>query len=330
MCNDAPDLPLGFGILGVSGIHMARDILNGILITGLLIAVSIYLPVLGFFCTLIVPVPTLFYHAKRGRRAAAVIPVVCTLLTMSLTGGFSVDVFILIELFIIGFILGELFKIRLSIEKTVLYCSGAVWIAALSASVFYGSMSQNSLIEDLSKYVGKNLEYTLTLYKEMGMAEDTLEMIGRSMNRIVYVLVRILPAFITASTLLIVWMNLLVGKSLLLKKGIEFSDFGTLNRWKSPEVLVWAVVISGVMTLVPEVGIKMLGINGLLVLSIVYFFQGIAIVAFFFEKKNLPKALRVFLYSLMGFQQIILLLVIGMGFFDVWLDIRKLHKVQNA
>jgi len=61
-----------------------------------------------------------------------------------------------------------------------------------------------------------------------------------------------------------------------------------------------------------------------------YFFQGIAIAAFFFEKKKLPKMIRLFLYSLIGFQQIVLLFVIGMGFFDVWLDIRKLNKIENA
>lgn len=310
---------------------MAKDILNGIAITGLLVALSILIPVLGFFFALLVPLPTIFYHAKLGRGTSAVIPVVVTLMTILATGGFSIDIFSLIELFILGFVLSELIEIRLSVEKTVLYCSAAVWLTATAAILFYGSLSEdNNLVAAISRYVSHNLDYTLSLYKEMGMPDETLQMIGRSMEKILYVMVRIIPAFVVASTLLIVWLNLLLAKSLFLRKGIDFPDFGHLNQWKSPEMLIWAAVVCGIMLLVPGASVKVMGINGMLVLSVVYFFQGIAIAAFFFEKKKLPKILRMFLYSLIGLQQIVLFFIIGMGFFDVWLDVRKLNKIENA
>jgi uncharacterized protein YybS (DUF2232 family) len=309
---------------------MAKDILNGIAITGFLVALSIFIPVLGFFFTLLVPLPTFFFRAKLGRRVGAFIPIVVTFMTILVTGGFSIDIFILIELFILGFVLGELIEIKLSIEKTMLFCSAAVWLTAMAALLFYGSLAQDTTIEVISRYVGKNLDYTLSLYKDMGMPEETLQMIDRSMERITYVMVRIIPAFVAASTLLIIWLNLLMAKPLFFKKGLLFPDFGRLSQWKSPEMLIWAAVGTGVMLLLPGVAMKVMGINGLLVLSVIYFFQGIAIAAFFFEKKKLPRMLRVFLYSLIGFQQIVLLFVIGMGFFDVWLDIRKLNKIETA
>ena len=68
----------------------------------------------------------------------------------------------------------------------------------------------------------------------------------------------------------------------------------------------------------------------LLIAAPIYFFQGIAIVAFYFDKKNLPRPLRVFLYSLIALQQFLLLIIIGIGFFDVWLDLRKLNKPKAA
>jgi uncharacterized protein YybS (DUF2232 family) len=117
---------------------------------------------------------------------------------------------------------------------------------------------------------------------------------------------------------------------LFIKKGLAFPDFGRLNQWKSPETFIWAAIVSGVMLLFPGVAVKVVGMSGLLILSVIYFFQGIAIVAFFFEKKKLPRLLRVFLYSLIGFQQIVLFFIIGMGFFDVWFDIRKLNTIENA
>jgi len=79
----------------------------------------------------------------------------------------------------------------------------------------------------------------------------------------------------------------------------------------------------------PNKAVKMFGLNGLIVLMTIYFFGGIAIVSYFFEKKGFPRMLRFFLYSLIALQQIILLIVIGIGLFDTWLDFRKVGINRN-
>jgi uncharacterized protein YybS (DUF2232 family) len=56
----------------------------------------------------------------------------------------------------------------------------------------------------------------------------------------------------------------------------------------------------------------------------VYFFQGIAIVSFLFQKKSAPFALRSFFYILIAIQPLFMLLVIGVGLFDTWFNFRKL------
>jgi uncharacterized protein YybS (DUF2232 family) len=111
---------------------------------------------------------------------------------------------------------------------------------------------------------------------------------------------------------------------------IPVPEFGSLNQWRSPEPLVWVAIGCGAMLLLPVAALKIIGINGLIVLMAVYFFQGIAIVSFFFEKKRFPAALRFILYSLIGLQQFLLLLIIGLGFFDMWVDFRKLGAHQNG
>ena len=56
----------------------------------------------------------------------------------------------------------------------------------------------------------------------------------------------------------------------------------------------------------------------------IYFFQGMGIVAFFFEKKQLPRSFRIMLYALIALQQVLLLVIIGLGVFDLWLNFRKI------
>jgi len=309
---------------------MTKDIVNGIAITSIIVAISIYMPIIGFFFVPFVPLPTLFYRAKLGRNTGAVIPI-ATIMLMAIVGdGLSIDIFILIELLILGFSLGELFEINVSIEKTVIYTCGIVLLTTTISLFFYSSLSNYGMSSLISEYVAKNLEFTLSRYKEMGMPEETIHMIDSSMAQIQYVLVRIIPALVIASTLLVAWMNLLMAKSIFLKKGLRYPDFGPLNRWKSPEFLVWGVIVTGIMVIIPNRAIKIIGINCLLIALVIYFFQGIAIVTFFFEKKQLPKGLRIFLYSLIGIQQILLFFIIGLGFFDVWLDVRKLSSNEKT
>ena len=79
------------------------------------------------------------------------------------------------------------------------------------------------------------------------------------------------------------------------------------------------------MLILPHKALKIIGLNIILVLMTIYFFQGIAIVSFYFEKKQFSRMLRFLLYSLIAIQQIVLLVVIGLGIFDMWLNFRKLE-----
>jgi uncharacterized protein YybS (DUF2232 family) len=96
--------------------------------------------------------------------------------------------------------------------------------------------------------------------------------------------------------------------------------------WKAPDFLVWGVIGCGAALFLPATAINVIGQNGLLILMAVYFFQGIAIVSYYFEKKRLPRFIRFFLYALIAVQHLILLAVIGLGFFDMWVNFRRSKK----
>jgi uncharacterized protein YybS (DUF2232 family) len=67
-------------------------------------------------------------------------------------------------------------------------------------------------------------------------------------------------------------------------------------------------------------------VNVLLVTGVCYFIQGLAIVAFFFHKSNVPRFLRSATYILIVFQQIYTLFVAALGLYDLCGDIRRLKK----
>jgi len=303
---------------------MSKEIVSGIAITSLIFAVALHMPIIGFFCALFIPLPVLFYRAKLGRNNGAFVPAGTIIIMLVVLGKPSVDVLVFSELMLIGFLLAEMFEINLSVEQTVLYACGIVLATAAGCLIFYSGVSNTGIGPLLTAYVAQNLELTLDLYRNIGVSEENIQVISDSMPQIQYVLVRIIPAFAVMSSLFVSWTTLLISRPILKSRNLTVPAFGPLNQWRAPDHLVWGAIGCGVTLLTSAKGLKMIGLNGLLILMTVYFFQGIAIVSYFFEKKNFPRSIRFFLYSLIALQQMALLVVIAFGFFDMWLNFRKL------
>ncbi|MBW2641954.1 MAG: YybS family protein [Deltaproteobacteria bacterium] len=302
-----------------------RDIVNGIAITSLIFAISVYMPIIGFVCSLFIPLPILFYRSKLGRRTGAIIPIITIMVMITVLGGISIDILFFVELLLLGFVLSELIELDLSIEKTMLYACGSVIFVGIAGLLFYSNLSDKGIYAFVAEYISKNLKLTLEIYENMGVSQNSIHMISNSLENIKYVLIRIIPALVVASTFFVSWTNLLVAKPILKSRGLFYPSFGSLKTWKAPEFLIWVIIGCGLLLLVPEKTFKIIGLNGLLIMLTVYFFQGIAIVSFYFEKKRFPRMLKVFLYSLIALQQAVLLVIIGLGLFDMWLNFRKLE-----
>jgi uncharacterized protein YybS (DUF2232 family) len=195
--------------------------------------------------------------------------------------------------------------------------------------VLYSQSLNVGVIDLVTQYVAKSLELTVALYENMGMPEEAIHQLASSLDKIEYGLVRVLPAITLVSAVFIAWTNLLLVRPLLRYRALACPDFGRLTQWKSPEYLVWGVIACGVLMVLAGRDLKLLALNGIIVFMVIYFFQGIAIVSYYFEKKRLPRFLKFFIYSMIAMQQFLLLVVIGIGFFDVWLNLRKLGRAEE-
>lgn len=308
---------------------LTKDIANGIAITSLIFAVSVYMPFIGLFGIVFLPLPIIFYRLKLGRINAVSIPVAAIAIMVLIIGDISIDLLFFFELLLLGFALGEFMELDFSIEKIMLYTCCAVILFGIFSLFIYSRTVNTGLSEMASAYVAKNLQLIIALYRELEISEADIQIISNSMESIQYVLVRILPALAIASTLIITWTNILLAKPLLMARELKVPYFGSLKTWKAPDIWVWGVIGCGLLMILPVKPLKMIGLNGVIILLPVYFFQGVANVSFYFEKKRFPRLLRFIIYSLVALQQILILVVITIGFFDIWFDFRKLEKKIN-
>lgn len=291
-------------------------------------AVSALFPVIGFIVFLLLPAVVLFYRTRMERAPAIFAVILSVILSTAVigifTGSLSADTFMMLAMMSLGLFMAEWMGKKAPVEIIVGFSSASVLGLAVVVLMVYGAMSGTGMVQILSEYIRKNLDLTISAYQQLGISDDRIAAISSARDQIHFVLLRILPGIAAAGLILSAWLNLLAARAAFSRAGLPFTGQWQLNQWKSPEILVWAVVVCMLTLFMPASGLRFIAINGLLLLMVVYLLQGFAIVSFYFDLKNVPKFLRMTVYVIIGVQQLFLICIIGLGFFDIWINFRKL------
>jgi len=97
----------------------------------------------------------------------------------------------------------------------------------------------------------------------------------------------------------------------------------SLARWRSPELLVWALIAALFAVLFASGTLQTVAINVLIIILPVYFLQGLAVVEHFLARTRLSTPLRAFSYLMLLLVNPLPVIVTGVGVFDLWADFRK-------
>lgn len=308
---------------------MKRTIARGVLLNTAILFCTGAIPIFGFLFALLLPLSILCHRIALGGRAGGMVLALSAGALILLFGAASFDGLFFVELMVLGYVLGEAFERRYTIETTFLFTNGIVLGSGLGVLILWSIFSGVGFGEMVSAYVARNLEATMAIYENVGMPEETMTAIRESVDQIRNVLIHLLPALAVSSVMFITWMTVLLVRPVCRRWKLPVPELGKLKVWRAPDALVWGVIACGAMLLLLEGNGRLMALNGLIMLMTVYFFSGMAIVSFFFEKKRFPVAMRVMIYVLIGLQQVLLLVVIVIGFFDMWLNFRKLEISQE-
>ncbi len=301
-----------------------KDILTGSLFSMMVIAIMHIMPLLGIFAWVVLPLPVLFYRLKTGRNGSCIIILISLGVLFVFTQNIVFNVLYFGSLLATGFFLGEFIEKHLPVERIILYTGLIIAGTFIGLLVMY-SFSQGQGIHHIilayfTQYqtvLEKLFSESSQLYPQVDMNPDDFKRVG-SLFAIVF------PGILINSYLTMVWINILLIKRLLKNKGIVVHSIENLNHWKAPFQLIFGVITMSILTFLLSGVLQYIAINCLIILLFIYFFQGIAVVSFFFQKKSAPVALRFFVYILIAIQPFFLTLVIGFGLFDNWANFRKL------
>jgi len=282
------------------------------------------IPLAGILMIPLVPQPSLAFGVKYGRGPAFAILFTVSLL-LFLFGGREVTVgFLLLALMVVMFfyIFGRGWSIALVVVGTA--TGMFVALSTLLLAIF-GSLSQ--LREVTGNALRENLDVSLRIYEKTGFSPETIELARERSPQIIDLILQIMPALAFMSFVTIVLINLVLLSYRFPQYRASFYSVGDPKEWRSPEPVIWCFILSGFCLFLPaDWGLHTLALNVLLIVAPFYFFQGLAIVAYFFHHKKVPLFLRGIGYVLIAFEQLVTLAIVALGLFDLWGDFRKLKN----
>ena len=299
----------------------AEAVLASVVAVGLFASGS-FVPVLGIVMSLLCPLPFVVVGLRHGRTMVALALALATLILivpLSVQQG----LIFLLEFGAPALVLHE--GLRRGARSDVLVVGVAVVLVVGGVAVLSLATGRwDEPVRAVEQHLDGLLADMEALTARMGLSDGPAAMD--------------VPAHRLRAALLAAFPGLLFVGSLLTAAGYAFTlqamirrwpmQFGEAKpaafRWELPELLVWAFIVSGVCFLIGIPPLRVVGLNGLIVLLGLYFLQGLSIAAFLFRRFQLPRFLATLSVILLVFQPFFTLLVAGLGLFDVWFAFRRL------
>jgi uncharacterized protein YybS (DUF2232 family) len=303
-----------------SGTRVSGHVLVVAALTVTLFAAARYVPVLGILVSLLAPTPILLMALRHGLRRGLLTLGLSTLCLTLLFGSLQSTIFFA-EYGVMALAMAEAIRRRWSVEKTLLMSTAVPSVASgIVMALLLSSVDLN--LGAVKQHFEEDLSQALRQFVTEG-GESSEGALRAYVQEAFGTLVQLLPALFVLST----------GAGALLNYGVVRMLWHRLaghpplpevkfTQWRAPEVCVWVLIASGICYLVPLPGMRMVGMNVLLLVSLVYLVQGLGIMMFCLNKASVPSILRTLAYVFLVIQPLLLLGVAAFGLFDLWFDFR--------
>jgi len=297
-----------------------------------LLLASVWIPIAGPFFSLLTPLPFLYYSAKLGVSQAVKLTCVSILVAGSIAAitRQSQLIFLCFEFSVLGLILSEIFRRKMSIGTSVLLGTCLLLLMGLLVLAVAGLRKNLGPLEMVYAYLLESLEETARIYTQVGADPEKAGALQETLKALKEVVALIYPSLMIVGSAFVVWLNVIMSRPLFIKRNLEVPDFGALDRWQSPEIMVWGLIAAGFSLFLSFSPLRLVAVNALVIMLAIYFFHGLSVLLFYLNKYRVPPWMRVGVYALILLQQILVVGVTMAGLFDQWIDLRRIHQKKPS
>ncbi|MFZ5453178.1 MAG: DUF2232 domain-containing protein [Thermodesulfobacteriota bacterium] len=288
-------------------------------------------PIVSLFTVSLTPLP-IYLAGRRLGSPAAFLLVLAAFLSMvywqpdleTVTKNLGV-----LELLLLGVLLSTLESWGWTTDRAMIISVAGLTLLSLMLLGGQAYLAGMTLKEIYFQKTGELTEMLTTVLAGAGDQPTGVKIMGVTLEEIKTLIRSMLPALVITNTGLVAWINVLLARKLLV-----LFQWGEpeppLCYWSAPEWLIFPVLGVGFLLLVPAPWVRLVSMNLLAMLALLYFFQGMAVIASWFQRFRVPLFVRCLGYPLMFLQPLFLLVITTLGLADIWLDFRKLHQPKDV
>ena len=294
------------------------------LVSLVITATFLFLPFVGTFIAGLLPASVAYSRFRFGIRGAVISALVSIAFTGAITSSYLL-VSIIACLCLSGLALGD--SLAKGGRGDVAVLKGTIAPFVLAVPVAAAWFVSNGTLPGtiIGHGLDLSLQESIKIYKQVGMSQADIDSLTPSLQMVVKIISGYYPAITVAAVAISSLVSYAVAKGRLVKGGFIGPSEVPVSTWKAPDHLVWGIIVPGFL-LIPEVTeLRLIAGNVLAVFALVYLFQGFAVLASLFDRLKLSPVLRALGLFLIFIQPFLIIGLWCIGFFDTWVDFRKLR-----
>jgi uncharacterized protein YybS (DUF2232 family) len=297
--------------------HAALRLATGVAISTALYGVACAFPPAAAPAAFLVPLPGLVV-ATRAPSSECSLWFVLTTIAVGIILGIEATPAFVLPFGVPTLLLAVGIRRFWSFERTVL-AGVAAWSAGVASLMLLAYGDLDAAMTAVRTQVTHSVDLALSTYGSLGVLENTLALIQAERDPVIAAFIEILPALLVLTGMAVMLANLL-----LLQAWTDLGRHVNLRLWRTPDVLIWALIGAGFAMFLPSPLVALPARNLFLIILACYFCQGLAIVSYYLERFRLPRGLRIAGYVLIAVQHVVTAMVLALGVFDLWGNFRRL------
>ena len=173
------------------------------------------------------------------------------------------------------------------------------------------------------------IERISSVYSGLGMSKESLSLAQEQMRATLSLIPLIFPALLVMAATVDCFLSYVVSAAVLKRLGREvLPRLPEFSRWRFPKSIFWALVASLALQLAgtyhPRAAfLQKTALNLRLLVTTLFFFQGLAVGWFFMSSRGLGRFLKALLTLVVMVVPFLAQLILILGIIDLWFDLRS-------
>lgn len=302
-------------------------------LTILLAVFALLLPFFWFISLAVVPLPVVVITLKRGIKYGLLASVASGILVTLLIGpAEGIPIFLIITL--LGVAQGVAIKNDLNPSKVLIIGTIAVALALVLMGFLLYWLQGINIIAEQAKMADKVIEVQKTLYIQSGISKAEAQRQLKPMKEVFAFASWLLPGGIMVFSLWVSALAEILSSTILRRLRLKFLEFPPFKIWQLPWWFAWGFIfgLAGALFYQQLRGLSqvilIISMNLLFIFTVLFLIQGLSITAFFLDKYRATIGVKILVFTLAVFLQLILQGLTWLGLLDTWFNFRKLPQTS--